>query len=68
MAEILIRWMETFPQMQQFSSCAVLERETYAWSVLPSPVDMKETFGWLNAANLPGASEGLVVAGLPHLC
>ena len=27
-----------------------------------SPVDMKETFGWLKAANLPGATEGLVVA------
>ena len=27
-----------------------------------SPVDMKETFGWLKAANLPGATERLVVA------
>ena len=27
-----------------------------------SPVDTKETFGWLKAANLPGATEGLVVA------
>ena len=27
-----------------------------------SPVDMKEPFGWLKAANLPGATEGLVVA------
>ena len=27
-----------------------------------SPVDMEESFGWLKAANLPGASEGLVVA------
>ena len=27
-----------------------------------SPVDMKETFGWLKAANLPGATEGGVVA------
>ena len=27
-----------------------------------SPVDMKETFGWLKAANLLGATEGLVVA------
>ena len=27
-----------------------------------SPVDMIETFGWLKAANLPGATEGLVVA------
>ena len=27
-----------------------------------SPVDMKETFGWLTAANLPGSPEGLVVA------
>ena len=27
-----------------------------------SPVDTKETFGWLKAANLPGAIEGLVVA------
>ena len=27
-----------------------------------SPVDMKETFGWLKAANLPGATEGLMVA------
>ena len=27
-----------------------------------SPVDMKENFGWLKAANLPGATEGLVVA------
>ena len=26
------------------------------------PVDTKETFGWLKAANLPGATEGLVVA------
>ena len=27
-----------------------------------SPVDTKETFGWLKAANVPGATEGLVVA------
>ena len=27
-----------------------------------SPVDTKETFGWLKAANLPAATEGLVVA------
>ena len=27
-----------------------------------SPVDTKETFSWLKAANLPGATEGLVVA------
>ena len=27
-----------------------------------SPVDTKETFGWLKAANLPGATEGLMVA------
>ena len=27
-----------------------------------SPVDAKETFGWLKAANLPGATKGLVVA------
>ena len=27
-----------------------------------SPVDMKETFGWLKASNLPGTTEGLVVA------
>ena len=27
-----------------------------------SPVDTKETFGWLKAANLPDATEGLVVA------
>ena len=27
-----------------------------------SPVDTKETFGWLKAANLPGATEGLAVA------
>ena len=27
-----------------------------------SPVDTKETFGWLKAAKLPGATEGLVVA------
>ena len=27
-----------------------------------SPVDTKETIGWLKAANLPGATEGLVVA------
>ena len=27
-----------------------------------SPVDMKETFGWLKAANLPCATEGLVLA------
>ena len=27
-----------------------------------SPVDTKETFGWLKAANLPSATEGLVVA------
>ena len=27
-----------------------------------SPVDMKKTFGWLKAANLPDATEGLVVA------
>ena len=26
------------------------------------PVDMKETYGWLKAANLPAATEGLVVA------
>ena len=26
------------------------------------PVDMKETYGWLTAANLPAATEGLVVA------
>ena len=26
------------------------------------PVDMKETYGWLEAANLPAATEGLVVA------
>ena len=26
-----------------------------------SPVDMKETFGWLKTANLPGATEGLMV-------
>ena len=25
------------------------------------PVDMKETFGWLKALTLPGATEGLVV-------
>ena len=27
-----------------------------------APVDMKETFGWLKAANLPGAIERLMVA------
>ncbi len=27
------------------------------------PVDMKETYGWLKAANLPAATEGLVVDG-----
>ena len=26
------------------------------------PVDMKETYGWLQAANLPAATEGLVAA------
>ena len=26
------------------------------------PVDMKETYGWLKTANLPAATEGLVVA------
>ena len=26
------------------------------------PVDMKETYGWLKAANLPAATEGLVIA------
>ena len=26
------------------------------------PVDMKETYGWLKAANLPAATKGLVVA------
>ena len=26
------------------------------------PVDMKETYGWLKAASLPAATEGLVVA------
>ena len=26
------------------------------------PVDMKETYGWLKAANLAAATEGLVVA------
>ena len=26
------------------------------------PVDMKETYGWLKAANLSAATEGLVVA------
>ena len=26
------------------------------------PVDMKETYGWLKAVNLPAATEGLVVA------
>ena len=26
------------------------------------PVDMKETYGWLMAVNLPAATEGLVVA------
>ena len=26
------------------------------------PVDMKETYGWLKAANLPAATDGLVVA------
>ena len=26
------------------------------------PVNMKETYGWLKAANLPAATEGLVVA------
>ena len=26
------------------------------------PVDMRETYGWLKAANLPAATEGLVVA------
>ena len=31
-----------------------------------SPVDTKETFGWLKAANLPGATEGLVVAAQDH--
>ena len=25
-------------------------------------MDMKETYGWLKAANLPAATEGLVVA------
>ena len=25
-------------------------------------LDMKETFGWLKSANLPGATEGLVAA------
>ena len=28
----------------------------------PSPVDTKETFDWLKAANLSGATEGLMVA------
>ena len=32
------------------------------YSSLRVPVDMKETYGWLKAANLPAATEGLVVA------
>ena len=48
---------ETFLHVRKFSSCAVLERQSCAEQL---PVD--EAFGWLKAANLSGATEGLVVA------
>ena len=43
--------------MQQFLLCAVLEWETYARSVSPSPVDTKDSFGWLKTSNISGATK-----------
>ena len=61
-----LKQMRDITYMLQFSSCAVLEREAYARQYRrlteQPPVDMKETYGWLKAANLPAATEALVVA------
>ena len=41
--------------------CGPMHRQYRRLTEQP-PVDMKETYGWLKAANLPAATEGLVVA------
>ena len=60
-----LRWCKTFPHVQQLFVCGPGAENLFTVSIavsLSSLLYMKETFGWLKAANLPGATEGLVVA------